>query len=216
MKAKAIIAFIICSFASLCISAQTASAPQRTLRIDYQFAGNAQKQEIAVSELSSFSGWAGRTVHTDSVPLRGNGEIRLCDARTHSVLYRQTFSTLFQEWLTTEEATQTSRSFENVFLLPMPSDSAYVTISLFADKAGAKDVTLTLEPQAVVVADRPAEETDAKTGKPVETRPAWSRRLELPFRVNADKANAKFENGILRIELPKAEADGVRHIAIQG
>ena len=46
--------------------------------------------------------------------------------------------------------------------------------------------------------------------------PAWSRRLDLPFRVNADKANAKFTDGILRIELPKAEATGVKRIAIQG
>ncbi len=153
MKAKAIIALIICSFASLCAAAQTVSVPQRTLRIDYQFAGNAQKQEIAVSELSSFNGWAGRTVHTDSVPLRGNGEISLRDARTQSVLYRQSFSTLFQEWLTTEEATQTRRSFENVFLLPMPTDSAYVTISLFADKEGAKDVTLThkIDPKDILI-----------------------------------------------------------------
>ena len=73
----------------------------------------------------------------------------------------------------------------------------------------AKDVTLTLEPQAVVIADKPA----AVDGK--EVQPAWSRRLDLPFRVNADKANAKFTDGILRIELPKAEKEGVKHIAIQ-
>lgn len=79
----------------------------------------------------------------------------------------------------------------------------------------AKDISLSLEPQAVVIADKPAETTDAETGKPVATRPAWSRRLDLPFRVNADKANAKFTNGILRVELPKAEADGVKRIAIE-
>ena len=70
-------------------------------------------------------------------------------------------------------------------------------------------MTLTLEPEAVVIADKPA----AVDGK--EVQPAWSRRLDLPFRVNADKANAKFTDGILRIELPKAEKDGVKHIAIQ-
>ena len=36
------------------------------------------------------------------------------------------------------------------------------------------------------------------------------------IRVDADKANAKFTNGILRIELPKAEKTGIRHITIQG
>ena len=80
----------------------------------------------------------------------------------------------------------------------------------------AKDVELSLEPQAVSIADHPAETTDAETGKATEAQPAWSRRLELPFRVDADKANAKFTNGILRIELPKAEKSGIRHITIQG
>ena len=80
----------------------------------------------------------------------------------------------------------------------------------------AKDVDLSLEPQAVVIADKPTETADAATGKPVETRPTWSRRLELPFRVDADKASAKFNDGILRIQLPKAENVGVRHIAIEG
>ncbi len=80
----------------------------------------------------------------------------------------------------------------------------------------AKDVELSLEPQAVSIADHPAETTDAETGKAAEAQPAWSRRLELPFRVDADKVNAKFANGILRIELPRAEKTGVRHIAIEG
>ena len=77
----------------------------------------------------------------------------------------------------------------------------------------AKDVALTLEAQAVVIADRPA--TVDANGKPVEApTPQWSRRLALPFRVDADKANAKFENGVLRIELPRAVSESVRHIAI--
>ena len=75
---------------------------------------------------------------------------------------------------------------------------------------------LTLEPQAIIIADKPAETTDAATGKPAETQPTWSRRLELPFRVDAEKTNAKFTNGILRIELPKAEKTGIRHITIEG
>ena len=77
----------------------------------------------------------------------------------------------------------------------------------------AKDVALTLEAQAVVIADRPA--TVDANGKPVEApTPKWCGRLDLPFRVDADKANAKFENGVLRIELPRAVSESVRHIAI--
>ena len=99
----------------------------------------------------------------------------------------------------------------NVYL-----DDDAILIDMELPGRTASDVSLTLEPQAVVIADKPAEQVDAKTGKAEERRPAWSRRLELPFRVNADKATAKFTDGILRIELPRTEANGVRHIAIQG
>ena len=98
----------------------------------------------------------------------------------------------------------------NVFL-----DDDAVLIDLELPGKSAKDVELSLEPQAVSIADKPAE-TVGEDGKPTEKpTPTWSRRLELPFRVNVEKANAKFTNGILRIELPKAEATGVKKITIQ-
>ena len=98
----------------------------------------------------------------------------------------------------------------NVFL-----DDDAVLIDLELPGKSAKDVELSLEPQAVIIADKPAE-TVGEEGKPAEKpTPTWSRRLELPFRVNVEKANAKFTNGILRIELPKAEAAGVKKITIQ-
>lgn len=93
----------------------------------------------------------------------------------------------------------------NVFI----DDNAAI-IELELPGKTANEVSLALEPQAVTVADKPA----AEEGKEPR-QPAWSRRLDLPFRVNADKANAKFVNGILRIELPKEDAAGVKHIAIQ-
>ena len=80
----------------------------------------------------------------------------------------------------------------------------------------AKDVSLALEPQAVTIAEKRVNVTTGADGKTVEevATPRWSRRLELPFRVDVDKANAKFTNGILRIELPKQDAPAVRRILI--
>lgn len=95
----------------------------------------------------------------------------------------------------------------NVFL-----DEGAVMLDIELPGKTAQDVELTLEPQAVIIADKPK----VTEGETEPKQPAWSRRLELPFRVDADKANAKFTDGILRIELPKAEAAGVRRIAIAG
>ncbi|MBP7282660.1 MAG: Hsp20/alpha crystallin family protein [Leptospiraceae bacterium] len=43
----------------------------------------------------------------------------------------------------------------------------------------------------------------------------FQRTVELPFRVDADKVEAKFKNGILNVKLPKAEADKPKKIIVQ-
>ena len=52
-------------------------------------------------------------------------------ASSGDTLYRTSFSTLFQEWQATEEATKTRRSFENVFLVPMPTLPVNITVELY-------------------------------------------------------------------------------------
>lgn len=119
--------------AVFCLSAQPLPAPltERTLRVDYVFSGTDRTCTIALDGLSAFDGWAGRRVNLDCPPLRGNGQIRMHDAQTGRLLYCQSFSTLFQEWQATEEATRVRKSFENVFLLPMPSAPVDVTVVLY-------------------------------------------------------------------------------------
>ena len=113
------------------VSAVLMSAQDRTLRVDYIFSGTDKSQEISLDEMSCFDGWAGRKVNLDEAPLKGNGQIYLVDEDSGKVLFRQSFSTLFQEWQTTEEATHLRKAFENVFLLPMPSEPAVVKVELY-------------------------------------------------------------------------------------
>ncbi len=119
--------------AALCAAAQPLPEPltERTLRVDYVFSGTDKSCSIALDELGCFDGWAGRRVHLDKLALHGNGQIRMHDAQTGRLLYCNSFSTLFQEWQATEEATRVQKSFENVFLLPMPSVPVDVTVVLY-------------------------------------------------------------------------------------
>lgn len=107
----------------------------RTLRVNCIFSGTNKTQEIALAELCSIDGWAGRRVNMDKVPVRGNGQVIMemkSDGDSFDrTVYMTSFSTLFQEWQATEEATATRKSFENVFLLPMPSREARITVRLF-------------------------------------------------------------------------------------
>jgi HSP20 family protein len=43
----------------------------------------------------------------------------------------------------------------------------------------------------------------------------FSRTFQLPFNVDANKVEATFENGILHLSVPRAEADKPRKIAVK-
>lgn len=105
-----------------------------TLRLDYIFTGNATSQHIALDELSTSPHWYGKRIHIDSVPMAGNGQIVARDAVTGKVVYRNSFSTLFQEWLTYDEAQTQTRAFENVFLMPMPKKEVDVSVTLYNNR----------------------------------------------------------------------------------
>ena len=102
----------------------------KTLRIDYTFSGNSHEQYIALRELSSTENWWGRRVNLDEVPLKGNGDLTLYHPETGAVLYKTSFSSLFQEWITTPEAATISKSFEFTLLVPMPQYDVIAEIVL--------------------------------------------------------------------------------------
>ena len=102
----------------------------KTLRVDYIFNGNSSKQNICLDGLSVLPSWAGRKHHLSELPLQGNGQITMRDIAGNKVIYRTSFSSLFQEWLETEEATAVTKGFENTFQLPFPLKPVEVEITL--------------------------------------------------------------------------------------
>lgn len=161
---------LITSFLSL---TALAFEPAQTLRLDYIFSGTDKTQEISLDEMYCLDGWAGRRVNMDHVLLRGNGQISLTDKVSGQVLYRQSFSTLFQEWQTTEEATRVRKSFENVFLVPMPNCKAEVKIELYDFRGGVStSLVHELDPSDILIRrlnPQPAEhEYISKSGDPEE------------------------------------------------
>ncbi|MDD7455108.1 MAG: M64 family metallopeptidase [Bacteroidales bacterium] len=102
----------------------------KTLRLDYNFSGNAKEQHIAVDELKQLPEWHGKRHRLAELPVQGNGQITVMDHATGKEIYRNSFSTLFQEWLSYPEAQTTTKSFENVFLVPMPKDTVDIRVDL--------------------------------------------------------------------------------------
>ena len=103
----------------------------KTLRLDYTFAGDVTRQQIYVDELVSLPRWYGRKQRLAELPLKGNGQITVRSLTDGTVIYRHSFSSLFQEWLATAEAKRTQKSFENVFLVPYPKSPVEIRVELF-------------------------------------------------------------------------------------
>lgn len=123
--------------AAVCLCAASATAvdfdrffADSTLRLDYTFAGNADTQAIFLDQLSRMPHWYGRRARLDSVAVAGDGTVTVRAATTGEVIYRHSFSSLFQEWLSTAEAKNVSKSMENVMLVPWPRQAVDITVEL--------------------------------------------------------------------------------------
>ena len=126
------ILFLLCLIAVSSTRAQVFSDhfADKTLRVDYIFNGNASGQAICLDGLSALPTWAGRKHHLAELPLQGNGQIIMRNAASGKTIYTTSFSSLFQEWLETDEARNVTKGFENTFLLPYPLQPVEIEITL--------------------------------------------------------------------------------------
>lgn len=149
------IMMIVAIAATVAASAQSFDAKfdDATLRLDYTFMGNATEQYIAIADLSSTPNWWGRRINLDTTPLKGNGDLTLRDSATGEVLYKTSFSSLFQEWITTPEALTVTKSFEFTLLVPKPKQSVVATLVLRDNTDKESSHTFTIDPRDVLIRD---------------------------------------------------------------
>lgn len=147
--------FIVALIATTTLSAQQFDAHfnDATLRLDYTFMGNASEQYIALSDISATENWWGRRINLNSVPLKGNGDLTLTDKESGEVIYKTSFSSLFQEWITTPEAANITRSFEFTLLIPEPKRPVVATLVLRDNTAKESIHYFTLDPADVLIRD---------------------------------------------------------------
>jgi HSP20 family protein len=81
----------------------------------------------------------------------------------------------------------------------------------------ANDVTLNLQDDVLTLEGtrHPVEEQGVNWQRRERAYGTFSRAVQLPFRVDADKVRAHFDNGILEVELERLEADRPKKIEIR-
>ena len=153
---RRIICVAVAMLASVALYAQEFDTHfvDKTLRIDYTLLGNASEQNVALRDMSSTDNWWGRRVNLDDVPLKGNGDLTLYDAETREVIYMTSFSSLFQEWITTPEAKDVTKSFEFTLLVPMPQRIAVAEMVLRDNTGKESKLTHTIDPNDVLIRNR--------------------------------------------------------------
>ncbi len=107
----------------------------KTLRLDYQHAGNDTLEEFFLDQVSIEPYWGGSQINLIDTFYYGKYFLELHDLHSDSLIYSRGYSTLFGEWQTTEEAKLIRRSFSETVVMPLPKKDA--RILLFSrDKKG--------------------------------------------------------------------------------
>ena len=154
---KKYIVLLLCLITVVPIYAQvfTDLFADKTLRIDYIFNGNASEQSICLDGLSSLPAWAGRKHHLAELPLQGNGQIVMRNIADGKIIYTTSFSSLFQEWLETDEAKSITKGFENTFLLPYPLQPVEIEITLLDPRRNVRaSMKHIVRPDDVLIAQK--------------------------------------------------------------
>jgi len=95
----------------------------KCLRIDWMLSGNETTQNASIIGLRQQPIWGGPTHQLIDKLDYGMYKVVVTDFISHDTLYSQSFSTLFEEWQTTDEAHLLTRSFPQVTEVPFPKRS---------------------------------------------------------------------------------------------
>jgi hypothetical protein len=120
---KNLIVLVLFCFQTFVLSSQTNFSKwftEGSLRVDYIIAGNHSKSDVFFQSLKKEAFWGGsKTALIDSMNY-GEYLCKVFPEGSSELIYSRGFSTLFQEWQTTEEATVISQGFYESTNVPFP------------------------------------------------------------------------------------------------
>ncbi len=124
------IIILLISFFTINLSAQVDYHKYFTdacLRIHYYHYGNSNEEEAVPGELYQDSLWAGSRVNLIDTLNLGAYLVKVTDLSSNLLIYSYGFSTLFNEWQTTDEAISgNSKVIEEVVRVPFPKNQILV------------------------------------------------------------------------------------------
>lgn len=102
----------------------------RTMRVDYHHFGTKDKEQVTLDKVFTEGLWSGSTVNLVDTLNLGEFLFRVFDLKTGLLLYSRGFSSMFNEWQTTDEANRgVWKTMHETVRFPFPKERVQLTIS---------------------------------------------------------------------------------------
>jgi hypothetical protein len=98
----------------------------KTLRLDYYHTGDKNNDFYSFDEMIEEPYWGGSRINLIDPFDYGSYKFFVYDDSTNTLIYSRSYSTLFQEWQTTDEAVKTFKSFSETVVFPYPKKKVRV------------------------------------------------------------------------------------------
>ncbi len=116
----------------------------KVLRFDFMFAGNTSNITVYPAGMKEEPCWAGPSKKLIDPFDYGNFRYEVFSIKDNLLIYSRGFSSLFQEWQTTNEARSTQRCFYEVATMPYPKDSIRFVLSMRERKGSFRSIFETI------------------------------------------------------------------------
>jgi hypothetical protein len=100
----------------------------KTLRLDFFHTGNNISENITFDKLIEEEQWSGSKKNLIDKFNYGYYILKVYDTESNQLIYSRGFSTLYQEWQTTEESKNISKTFSGSVSMPFPQKSIRIEI----------------------------------------------------------------------------------------
>lgn len=101
---------------------------EASLRVDYTLTGNNKTTTYALKELIREPFWSGSQTNLIDNLEFGNFIVRVYEPGTDHLLFSKGYQNLYGEWLTTDEATKVTKSFDESAVVPFPKKAVEVVL----------------------------------------------------------------------------------------
>jgi hypothetical protein len=98
----------------------------KTLRLDYFHTGDKENDYYSFDEMIEEPFWGGSKVNLIDKLNYGKYRFEVYDNESSELIYSRGYSTIFNEWQTTEEAKHTTRTFSETVVFPFPKNPVIV------------------------------------------------------------------------------------------